>query len=547
MASDPDGGATVTQVIRTDYCIAGTGPAGSVLAYKLAATGKQVLLLDQGPAYSEAERSAALRRGVETLNDYADYNDDASTGTVTPHSSAESEGQVVDWAAQRLFGIGGTALHFEGIMGRPREDDLRVQSLYGFGRDWPIGYGELEPWLVRAEQEVGVAGNDDNPYASPRSAPFPMPGHAFSYFDREIFGPALASLGVTGHSCPRAIPTQPYGGRSECLACRACKFCPSGARYSPDRVHIRMIEGQENVTILAGVSLRRFETNPAGDRIVAAHALQVADRTPLVIQAERFVLALGGVETPRMLMLSAGTGGTSAGLGNAGGQLGRGFNDHVHPYVTYDIGTHAGSRLGFETMVTDHYRTEVDRREENTFWMLGSPAMDWFPVGIEAAMWATRGDALSFEALRESIPRMATLSGMVELEGNGTLELDHGTLDAFGSPVAKVTMTLTDRDRATPERMGEIALEIGEAMGAENVSEITPPDSGLGYHPSGATAMADSPDEGVCDRDLRVFGLANLYVVSSSVFPHLSANPPTLTIIALALRLAAHLEGSVEQ
>ena len=47
VASDPDGGATVTQVIRTDYCIAGTGPAGSVLAYKLAATGNQVLLLDQ--------------------------------------------------------------------------------------------------------------------------------------------------------------------------------------------------------------------------------------------------------------------------------------------------------------------------------------------------------------------------------------------------------------------------------------------------------------------------------------------------------------------
>ena len=535
----------MTQVIRADYCIMGAGPAGAVLAYRLAATGKQVLMLDQGPAYTEGERSAALRRGVEMLDDYADYNDNESATTVTPHSSAEPEGQVVDWVAQRLFGIGGTALHFEGIMGRPREDDLRVRSLYGFGRDWPIGYAELEPWLVRAEHEVGVAGNDDNPYASPRSVPFPMPGHAFSYFDREIFGPALGRLGITGHSCARAVPTQPYGGRSECLACRACKFCPSGARYSPDRVHLRMIEGQENVTILTGVSLRRLETSPAGDRIVEAHAQQVADRTPLVIQAEQFVLALGGVETPRLLMLSAGTGETSAGLGNAGGQLGRGFSDHVHPYVTFDLGTHAGSRLGFETMATDHFRTEVDRRNENTFWMLGSPAMDWFPVGIEAAMWATRADALSLEALRESIPRMATLSGMVELEGKGTLELDNGTLDAFGSPVARVSMTLTDRDRAAPARMGEIALEIGEAMGAANMSGITPAESGLGYHPSGATAMADSPDEGVCDRDLRVFGLTNLYVVSSSVFPHLPANPPPLTIIALALRLAAHLEGSV--
>ncbi len=533
----------MTQEIRTHYCIAGAGPAGAVLATKLAATGKHVVLLDQGSHYSVRDRFAMLRRSVETLNDYADYNDEAPAATVTPHTSAEPEAQVVDWAAQRLFGVGGTALHFEGIMGRPRTDDLSVRSLYGFGRDWPIGYAELEPWLLRAEREVGVAGNDDNPYASPRSGPFPMAGHAFSYFDREIFGPALASLGITGHTCPRAIPTQTYGGRSECLACRACKFCPSGARYSPDRVHIPMLDGRENVEILSGVSLRRLETGPAGDRIAAAHAVRVEDGTPLVIRAEQFIVALGGVETPRLLLLSADGGSTSDGLGNMGGQLGRRFSDHVHPYVTYDLGQHAGSRLGFETMVTEHFRARVDRSEENTFWMLGSPAMDWFPIGVEAMTWAMRGEVLSLDALRESIPRMVTLSGMVELGGNGVLELDHGTLDAFGSPVANITMTLTDRDRRAPQRMGEVALEIGEAMGAVNASEITPPDFGLGYHPSGATAMANSPDEGVCDPDLKVFGLANLYLVSNSVFPHMGANPPTLAIMALALRLAAHLEA----
>ena len=71
----------MTQEIRADYCIAGAGPAGSVLATKLAATGKRIVLLDQGPSYSEADRSGMLRRGVETLSDYADYNDDASAGT----------------------------------------------------------------------------------------------------------------------------------------------------------------------------------------------------------------------------------------------------------------------------------------------------------------------------------------------------------------------------------------------------------------------------------------------------------------------------------
>jgi choline dehydrogenase-like flavoprotein len=506
-----------------------------VLAAKLAATGKEIVLLDQGPSYSEADRAAALRRGADTLNDYADYNDDAWATTVTPHSSAEPQGQVVNWAAQRLFGIGGTALHFEGIMGRPRADDLSVKSLYGYGRDWPIGYNELEPWLLKAEFEVGVAGNADNPYASARSGAFPMPGHAFSYFDHAFFGPALSRLGITGHTCARAVPTEPYRGRSECLACRACKFCPSGARYSPDRVHLPMIEGRENVAVLPGLSVRRFEADAVGEQVVAAHAVRTADATQVVIRAKQFVLALGGVETPRVLMLSE--------LGNQGGQLGRGFSDHVHPYVTFDIGHHAGSRLGFETMSTDHFRVHVDRHEENTFWMLGSPAMDWFPVGVEAATWSIQEDVLSLDTLRERLPRMVTLSGMVELEGKGAIELDHDTLDAFGSPVAKVTMPLSDRDRRAPQRMGDVANQIAEAMGVEHASAITPPEAGLGYHPSGATAMADSPENGVCDRDLKVFGLRNLYLASSSVFPHQAANPPTLTIIALVLRLAAHLEG----
>jgi len=534
----------VTQEINADYCIAGAGPAGAILATKLAATGKRVVLVDQGPHYSEADRSAKLRNGVETLNDYADYNDDASAVTVTPFSSADVDGQVVDWMAWRQFGVGGTALHFEAIMGRPRADDLRMRSLYGVGRDWPIGYPELEPWLLRAEQEVGVAGNDDNPYASPRSGPFPMPGHAFSYFDREIFGPAMQRLGITAHALPRGVASEPYRGRSECLACRACKFCPSGARYSPDRVHIPMIDGRENVTILPGVSVRRFETSPSGDRITAAHALRVEDRTELVIRAEHFVVAMGGVETPRLLLLSADGGSHAGGLGNMGGQLGRHFSDHVHPYFTVDLGRHAGSRLGFETVATDHFRVNVNRREENTFWMLASPAMDWFPVGVEASTWATHGETLSLDGVRQSIPRMATVSGMVELGGHGMLGLDADTLDAYGSPVAKVTMTLTEWDRRAQQRMGELAPRIGEAMGGVNVSAISPPEGGLGYHPSGATAMADSPDDGVCDADLKVFGLDNLHLVSSSVFPHMGANPPTLTIIALALRLAEHLEGS---
>lgn len=533
----------MSRMVKTDYCIAGCGIAGAILASKMAASGKNIVVLEQGPRFSEEDREKMIARAAETLNDFADYNDEVFPGTVTPHTSAKPEGQVAEWAAQRLFGVGGTALHFEGFMIRPREEDLQVKTLYGYGRDWPISYGELEPWLLRAERETGVSGNDDNPYASPRSGPFPMPAHSFSYFDREIFLPALSKLAIAGHSCPRAVNSKPYRGRSACMACRACKFCPSGARYSPDRVHIRMLDAHANVWMMEQVSLRRLETDPSGRRIVAAHAVQIREKAPVTVTAERFILALGGVETPRMLMLSAGSGAHANGLGNMGGQLGRCFGDHTNPFLTYDVGRPVGSRLGFETVISDHFRARRDRRERPGFTIFASPAVDWVPVGSDAARWAIAGDLLSLEALRQAIPRMASVYIMTELKGIGTLELDHSTPDGFGSPVAKITMPLTGWDREAHRELVRLAPEIGNAMGATRMSEAAPPEFGLGYHPSGATAMAKSPDDGVCDPNLKVFGLENLYLASNSVFPQMGANPPTLTIAALALRLAAHLEG----
>lgn len=67
--------------IRTDYFIAG---AGILLASRLAASGKRVVLADQGPRFSEIDRSRMLRRSRETLNDFADDNDGVGRVVVPP-------------------------------------------------------------------------------------------------------------------------------------------------------------------------------------------------------------------------------------------------------------------------------------------------------------------------------------------------------------------------------------------------------------------------------------------------------------------------------
>jgi len=64
----------------------------------------------------------------------------------------------------------------------------------------------------------------------------------------------------------------------------------------------------------------------------------------------------------------------------------------------------------------------------------------------------------------------------------------------------------------------------------------------LGGHHIGTARMAAQPADGVVDRDCTVFGCPNLSIASSAVFPTSSHANPTLTIVAMAIRLAAHLK-----
>ena len=69
--------------IKTDYCIIGGGIAGLLLASKLASTGEKILILDQGPRFSEEDRANMLQKSKEDLNDFADYNDNVDPSVVT--------------------------------------------------------------------------------------------------------------------------------------------------------------------------------------------------------------------------------------------------------------------------------------------------------------------------------------------------------------------------------------------------------------------------------------------------------------------------------
>ena len=121
--------------------------------------------------------------------------------------------------------------------------------------------------------------------------------------------------------------------------------------------------------------------------------------------------------------------------------------------------------------------------------------------------------------------------------------------DALGLPRARLRWGLGALERRTAERVsGLVAEELGRlGLGRLRYDDwLLSPDApwptvSIKCHHMGTTRMSDDPRHGVVDRECRVHGIENLWIAGSSVFPTSGFANPTLTILALTLRLAAHL------
>ena len=127
-----------------------------------------------------------------------------------------------------------------------------------------------------------------------------------------------------------------------------------------------------------------------------------------------------------------------------------------------------------------------------------------------------------------------------------------GERDAFGMRRVQLDWRLLPLDRHTVLRAEELLgaelrrLGIGALAPLPAESERWPDNLVGGWHQLGTTRMAADPRRGVVNADCRVHGVRNLYAVGGSVFPTVGVAPPTLTIVALALRLAEHLADRLE-
>ena len=464
-----------------DVCVVGAGPAGALVADHLAGD-YEVVVLDAGPRFDPADRLERQERAIRPAYDRPDVWDVG--GDRDAHASSGERSYPLNHA--RVKGVGGSTLHWQGMVMRLHEDDFRSGTARGVGQDWPISYEDLRPYYTTAEAELGVSGASDNPFAPPREQPHPLPAFPPSYSD-SLFADACEALEIAMHSVPNARTSEPYQGRSACVGYGTCQpVCPSGAKYDAT-VHIERAERQ-GATVIDRAQVQRLDHGP--DHIEAArYATPDGEHRQ---QAEAFVLACGGVETPRLLLLSDSPE-YPDGLANTSGRVGTYFFDHLFAGVggVLDEPTRQ-NHVGFLTSESHQFYDEADAD-------LGPFKLEFFnyagPSPVEMALSGDRwGDDL-LEQLRSAYGNHIAVGGLVEQlpREDSYVGLDPERTDSHGNPVPDVHWTVGDRALATVERANEVQRDILEELGAEITWTVGPDETGPASHHMGTTRMGTDP------------------------------------------------------
>jgi choline dehydrogenase-like flavoprotein len=512
---------------RYDLVVVGAGLVGGLLAAKATRLGKSVALIEAGPRFDFSKRSAQLRhhqvfggpRWPYEVPERDRYTD----------SSLQSIGVSYLLESHRLKGVGGSTLHWGARINRLMPTDFRSASSFGTGVDWPISYDELEPYYSAADWELGVSGNHDASLPH-RSRPYPNPGFPPTV-DDQMWLPIAERLGISIYPTAFAINSQPYGGRSPCVAFAACESCPSGARYSAD-FHIAEAEKTGLCDVFSNTVARRIEMNAAG----AVRNVQVStlDKQEREIEGTNFVVAAHAIESARLLLLSK--------CGNHSDQVGRNFMEHVYLAASglKPEKRFYPKRVGYEVLESISYYTGKDRRERG-----GIKAeflfSDWDPLHEMESRRLWGKPLARFD--KENFGHWAGIETQCEHQPNpdSRISLDPTVRDLFGDPVPHLNLAFSDVDLRTQRRAREVMQELLQAADVKEITQDKFSSYSFGAHHMGTCRMSDDPDHGVVDRDCRVHGVSNLYVVGGSVFPSAGALQPSLTIAALALRMADHL------
>lgn len=544
-----------TSLDRFDVVVIGSGAGGGMATRVLATNGLKVCVLEAGNNYWLGLDDPAPDRPISLFS-----NDEIKMrarelirqqARVEPRtfraSDADGERTYVGDVNALPKNVGGGWVHADMKTPRFAAFDFQLGTLLGdvpgaSFADWPLTYDELEPFYAAAERLIGVQGlAGADPFAEPRSGPYPMPPGPPMYV-ANLLSEGARKLGLHPFPYPGAVTSRPYRGRPPCNDCGFCSGygCPINAKGSVAPLRDALLTG--NVQLRYNAIATRLVTDASRRRVTAVEYLD-PDGNPASVRGDRIVLAASPIESARLLFESDLDG---PGLGNSSGLVGRNLMFH---HQTIGVGIYRqdlhGERGKSVTTGFSDFRgvpNDPDRP-------LGGIVE--FGTNSEKIADARQSMDLGFRgATLKSYLRSSPFGRHIAVlimqaedapQPTNRVDLDPRVKDINGRPVPRITYQAHPFEIFARNFYGPKLVELHGAAGAQFAFVAPPNDGGptpTSSHIMGTLRMGTDPATSVTDAFCRLHDLENVYSADGAPFPTGSGYNPTLTIQALALRTA---------
>jgi len=553
-----------------DAIIIGSGASGGMAAKQLTEHGMEVLVLEAGPPVNrERDMNShkspwqSMYRGFgapgwkahdQWMQDTAGEFSRHFYVKDTEHPYTTDPGKPFMWVRARI--VGGKTLHWGRFSWRMSDLDFKAASHDGFGDDWPISYKEIEPYYDRAEDFVGVSGNQDGlSYLPDGKFMPPMPLTCGEHMLRKG-AEKTGRRGIASRVAMLTAQPKPHmKGRFKCHFCGNCgDGCDVGASFSSLSSTLPIAAATGRMTLRPNSVVRHLITdtntgNAKGVAFVDRVTYQEQEAFGRVI-----IVAASTLESTRILLNSKSRQHPN-GLGNSSGVLGHYLVDHwggigaggfFHMLAGRDPVNEDGKASG---LYIPRFRN-IDKATKHPRFVRGygfesaSQIGDYPGVAKDPSHTPGFGSGFKKQVRHwyTASVWMTTRAEMLSRHENYT-EIDpNGVVDAWGIPVLRIHIQHSDNEREMAKDAAETSEEILRAAGAEVTwkgGQLTAP--GRIIHELCTARMGSDRKTSVLNKFNQCWDAKNVFVTDGASFVSSACQNPTLTILALTMRACDYI------
>jgi choline dehydrogenase-like flavoprotein len=507
-----------------DVIVVGAGMGGGVAGRRLAESGLSVLFLDRGASGSRDDRGMLD-------SEIADPAEREARGFWPEPTHATIDGRSSTFFGPFGAGAGGTSVFYAASLERPERHDMNEDPAMPHPTGgWPVGFDAFRPYYEAAEALFHVCGDPD-PLATEPLPPL-LPSPPLSQGDAAMMA-AFRRGGL--HPYRKHVGIRYLPGCMECIGHK----CPNACKMDGRSAGVEPALATGRAAVIDRCEVTALRGSSAGITRIEARR----DGQPLELRARRFLLAAGGIGSPRLLLASASEAWPD-GCANESGLVGRNLMFHLSERIAIWPPRRADFTGPAKTIALRDFYCR-DGMRFGLFQSMGLEA----PYGSIVLHLNEKFDRSALRGLRP-LRHFTRVPALVAARVLGNARIFVGILEDMPYETNRVVLDAQHPGRPAfeyafapelHERRRVFRRMIKESLAGQRSFFLhLEPELNMA-HPCGTLRFGTDPARSVIDPSCRAHLVRNLYVADSSFMPTSGGVNPSLTIAANALRVADRL------